>query len=101
MKRAILAALLCAAPVFAGQKVMSDASGNSIRLFDKPCANEAVLQQIRPEYRDQFQLAEVTTKAEGTIPACWIEDPDGDFYVMLVDGRNGFFQGSAFKPDGV
>jgi hypothetical protein len=106
MRRYILASLFAAGallaflslPAMAGQLVMQDGSGNVVRLFDRACTHGGVLALIRPEYRDRFLTAEVTIDRR-SIAACWIRDPDGDVYVMLEDGRNGFFEGRGFSDE--
>ena len=55
-----------------------------ITLFDTPCENKAVLDQIKPEYHQQFQAGMVVW-GEGKRELCWTIS-DGDVVILDETG---------------
>lgn len=60
---------------------------DSVRLTSEPCKNEAILNQIRPEYQDRFKagIAEVNGKK---YPMCWTAANE-DVFMLYEDGDKG------------
>jgi hypothetical protein len=85
MRSLICAALLCAAPSFAGDLVARDKDAQAeLRLMESKCSHGGTLAQLKEEYRDQFKNARLIV-GKTFIYACWIEK-DGTAIVLLEDG---------------
>lgn len=70
MRATLLAALLCAAPAFAGDYIARQGN-DSVRLTDKPCPAEVVA-KIMEQYRGEFlRLANVMWQGKPYV-ACWM-----------------------------
>jgi len=81
MKKLILIFALLSAPVFAAQMQAIVPSGAMVTLFDTPCKNAMVLEQIKPDYHTMFQAGRVTWSG-GERQLCWTIH-NGD--VIVVD----------------
>jgi hypothetical protein len=84
MKRIFLAALLTAGPAFA-DLVATNQRGDELRLMPVACANEAVLEQIKPEHRDKFQKAQASIGGK-TFAGCWVDTGEGAYLIFYADG---------------
>jgi hypothetical protein len=97
MRTLALSLLLLAGPALAGQRSLSG-SGNTLRLYDSPCVHAGTLGQIKPEWRDKFQKADLFVGKQ-RMYACWFLDEDGDVYVLVEDGSDSYFPWRLFKED--
>jgi hypothetical protein len=85
MRRLALILLLAAAPAVAGDLVQR-ASGAELRLENEPCADEATLAHIKPEFHAEFKAASGTVHGR-PFQACWIERL-GHAIVIFEDGSD-------------
>ena len=81
----------------AGQRVLTDPTGNEVRLFDMPCVHLDVLAKLKPAHHDKFQRAAVRIGSQ-SLKASWIED-QGGIYLMLESGGNARFDPADFADD--
>jgi hypothetical protein len=97
MRKLLLAValLLAAPPLFATQYLLEN-GGNSIRLYESPCVHAGTLAMIPPPLRGDFKKADVYLNGQ-RIYACWRHDEDGDFQVLLEDGRGAGFYRKSFR----
>jgi hypothetical protein len=72
---------------------------DSVRLYDTPCVNLAVLAHIHARYHDQMLRADAIVGGK-PFDACWIVDGDSA-HLMYEDGDQGLIPLTDFKPDGV
>jgi hypothetical protein len=68
---------------------------SSVRLYEKPRTNEAVLKLIPPQFRTRFQAA-VGLIAGARYEACWTKDPNGA-YLVYEDGDQGMVPAGDLK----
>jgi hypothetical protein len=95
MKFALLcAAALAAAPVMADELVASNGQ-DSVRLSDKPCSSETVLQQLTPKFREMMKEANAVVGGQ-QFRACWIVDGDAA-HLLYEDGDQGLIPLADFK----
>jgi hypothetical protein len=95
MKFALLcAAALIAAPVMADELVASNGQ-DSVRLSDKPCSSETVLQQLTPKFREAMREANATVGGQ-QFHACWIVDGESA-HLLYEDGDQGLIPLADFK----
>ena len=95
MKFALLcAAALAAAPVMADELVASNGQ-DSVRLTDKPCSSEQVLQKLTPKFRELMRDAKAVVGGQ-PFSACWIVDGDSA-HLLYEDGDQGLIPLSDFK----
>jgi hypothetical protein len=95
MKFALLcAAALIAAPALADEMVASNGQ-DSVRLTDKPCASEQVLQRVTPKVRDMMRDANATVGGQ-QFHACWVVDGDSA-HLLYEDGDQGLIPLADFK----
>ena len=95
MKFALLcAAMLAASPVMADELVASNGQ-DSVRLTDKPCSNEQVLQQLTPRARDMMKDANATVGGQ-QFRACWVVDGESA-HLLYEDGDQGLIPLTDFK----
>ena len=95
MRFALLcAAALLAAPAMADELVAKNGS-DQVRLTDSPCANEQVLNRIKPDYRSVMRDASATVQGE-TYKACWISNGEAA-HLLYEDGDQGVIPLSDFK----
>jgi hypothetical protein len=79
---------------------MRATNGNdSVRLFDTPCVNLAVLAHVTPRFHAEMRKAEATVGGR-EYAACWIVDGDSA-HLMYEDGDQGLIPLRDFKPDDV
>jgi hypothetical protein len=101
MKRILLAALLAAGaalPAFAEDAILK--SGNNvIRLYAAPCANDKVMAEILPEWRDKFRGAAAILDGENW-DACWIMTPALNEHLVFTDADEIELPARSFKSDG-
>ena len=95
MKFALLcAAALVAAPALADELVASNGS-DSVRLSDKPCSSEQVLQRLTPRFREVMRDATATVGGQ-MYRACWITNGDSA-HLLYEDGDQGIIPLADFK----
>ena len=96
MKSALLwaAAAMIAAPVLADELVASNGQ-DSVRLSDKPCSSDQVLQQLTPKFREQMKDASAVVDGQN-VRACWIVDGDAA-HLLYEDGDQGLIPLADFK----
>jgi hypothetical protein len=95
-KLIIVASMLGAIGVAAG--TMRFTAGNdTVRLFDTPCVELAVLAHIAPRYQAEMRKAEVTVGGQ-SLSACWIVDGESA-RLMYADGDQGLIRLTSFRPD--
>ena len=95
MKFALLcAAAFLAAPVLADELVASNGQ-DSVRLSDKPCTAETVLQRLTPKVRELMRDANATVNGQ-PFRACWIVDGDSA-HLLYEDGDQGLIPLTDFK----
>jgi hypothetical protein len=95
MKFALLcAAALFAAPVMADELVASNGQ-DSVRLLDKPCSSEPVLQRLTPRFREAMREAAAVVGGQ-PFRACWIVDGDSA-HLLYEDGDQGLIPLADFK----
>lgn len=82
----VCTAALLAAPAFADELVASNGS-DSVRLSDRQCASEKVLEQIPSEMRALLKDATATVNGE-TFKACWVADQQAA-HLVYEDGDQG------------
>lgn len=96
MKFALLCAAtaLAAAPALADELVASNGQ-DSVRLSDKPCLNERVLEQTTPPVREKMKDASAVVDGQ-SFRACWILD-GASAHLLYEDGDQGLIPLSDFK----
>lgn len=96
MKFAFLcaAAALAAAPALADELVASNGQ-DSVRLSDRPCSNDRVLQQLTPKFREAMRDANAVVGGQ-PFRACWIVDGDSA-HLVYEDGDQGLIPLADFK----
>src|SRR5689334_13297511 len=95
MKFALLcAAALLAAPAFADELVASNGL-DSVRLSDKPCSSEPVLQRLTPKAREMMREASAVVGGQ-PFRACWIVNGDSA-HLLYEDGDQGLIPLTDFK----
>lgn len=95
MKFALLcAAALVAAPVLADELVASNGQ-DSVRLSDKPCSSEQVLEHLTPKFRDLMRDANATVNGQ-PFRACWMVDGDSA-HLLYEDGDQGLIPLTDFR----
>jgi hypothetical protein len=85
MRHLALILLLAAAPALAGDLVYRSPNGG-LRLTDKPCTDQRILEQVKEEFRPQFKAA-IGTLRGNTFSACWMKR-DGLVLVLAEDGSD-------------
>jgi hypothetical protein len=82
----MIAALVAAGFAASAQAdmVASNASGDELRLREKPCAIASVLAAIKDEHRDKFRDGQATIGGK-TIRLCWVDTQEG-YYWLLPEG---------------
>ncbi|HUR90317.1 MAG TPA: hypothetical protein VMZ74_14615 [Ramlibacter sp.] len=90
----ICAAALVAAPVMADELVASNGQ-DSVRLSDKPCSSEPVLQLLTPKFRDAMREANAVVGGQ-QFRACWIVDGESA-HLLYEDGDQGLIPLADFK----
>ena len=95
MKFALLcAAALLAAPALADELVASNGT-DSVRLSDKPCSSEPVLQRLTPRFREVMREATASVGGQ-QYRACWITNGDSA-HLLYEDGDQGIIPLADFK----
>ena len=80
---------------------VAKAGDNKLRLMRTPCTNAGVLEQIKEEWHEKFQAAEVSVNGKN-IPGCWILNAEGAVFILFEDGQSISMPTSAFSiEDGV
>jgi hypothetical protein len=97
MKKLIIAASTMLAFGVAADTMRFAAGGDTVRLFDTPCVDLAVLANIAPRYHAEMRKAEVTVGGQN-LSACWIVDGESA-HLMYADGDQGLIRLTSFKPD--
>ena len=90
----LCAAALIAAPAWADE-VMASNGADSVRLSDKPCTSEQVLNRLVPGFRQQLREANAVVQGQ-PFKACWIVN-GGDAHLLYEDGDQGLIPLSEFK----
>jgi hypothetical protein len=85
MKRILIAAAMLAASIAMADLVATNPRGDELRLMPAACVNEAVLEQIKPEFRDKFQKAQASIGGK-TFAGCWVDTGEGAYIVFFSDG---------------
>jgi hypothetical protein len=70
---------------------------DSVRLYDTPCVNLAVLAHIHARYHDQMRRADAMVGSK-PFAACWIVDGDSA-HLMYEDGDQGLIPLTDFQRD--
>ena len=95
MKFALLcAAALMAAPVLADELVASNGD-DSVRLSDKPCSNQQVLERLTPNLRQLMRDANAVVNGQ-PFRACWVVDGDSA-HLLYEDGDQGLIPLTDFR----
>jgi hypothetical protein len=95
MKFALLcAAALLAAPVMADELVASNGN-DSVRLSDKPCSSEQVLQRLSPRVRELMRDANAVVNGQ-PFRACWVVNGDSA-HLLYEDGDQGLIPLTDFR----
>jgi hypothetical protein len=95
MKFALLcAAALLAAPALAEEVVASNGS-DLVRLSDRPCTSEQVLQRLAPALGPTLRAATAVVQGQ-SFNACWIIHGDAA-HLLYEDGDQGLIPLSDFK----
>lgn len=95
MKFALLcAAALLAAPAMADELVASNGQ-DSVRLTDKPCSSETVLQRLTPKFRELMRDANAVVNGQ-PFRACWIVHGDSA-HLLYEDGDQGLIPLTDFR----
>jgi len=97
----LLAAVLAvvASQVYAGDKVLSDQTGNSIRLKDAPCTSTAgTLATIPVGVRPNMKAATLHWQGKD-YAACWMLRDERTVFVFDESGDSGLLYRHAFKED--
>ena len=96
MKIALLCATaaLAAAPAFADELVASNGQ-DSVRLSDKPCSAEQVLQRLSPKVREMMRDANAVVSGQ-PFRACWVVNGDSA-HLLYEDGDQGLIPLTDFK----
>lgn len=103
MRSILCAALLCAAPVFAGDLVMKNkANGSELRLLDASCTHGETLGHLNEVWRPKFKNARILS-AKGHIEfyGCWIQHDAETAYVILQDGAEMMFPLAGFADPSI
>ena len=90
----LCAAALAAAPVLADELVASNGS-DSVRLTDRPCSSDQVLQQLTPKIREMMKDASATVGGQ-QFHACWVVDGESA-HLLYEDGDQGLIPLADFK----
>ena len=95
MKFALLcAAALLAGPALADELVASNGS-DSVRLTDKPCSSDQVLQRLTPRFREVMRDATASVGGQ-SFRACWVTNGDAA-HLLYEDGDQGIIPLADFK----
>lgn len=95
MKFALLcAAALIAAPVMADELVASNGQ-DSVRLTDKPCSSDQVLERLSPKARELMRDANAVVNGQ-PFRACWIVDGESA-HLLYEDGDQGLIPLTDFR----
>lgn len=101
LSKLILVLTLLVLPSFLVAKKVTDeleakAGDVVIRLAGTKCTSKVVLEQLKPEFHDQFRKAEIRAKSKPVV-GCWTLDATG-VYVIFEDGSQGYVPTEMFKP---
>lgn len=88
------AALIAVAPAMADELVASNGK-DSVRLSDKPCSSDKVLNQLSPNFRTLMRDASAVVSGQ-TFKACWVADGQAA-HLLYEDGDQGLIPLSDFK----
>ena len=89
-----VAAALLAAPAF-GQELIASNGKDSVRLSDKPCTSDKVLNQLKPGFRPMMKNANAVVSGQ-QFQACWVVEGDAA-HLLYEDGDQGLIPLSDFK----
>lgn len=95
-KRALSAALLCAAFSAQADDMLFRQGNTSVRLTQGPCAVPQAIVMLWGVVETEAKAAEVT-EGERKIAGCWVIDSDNDVAIVTEDGRGGYIPAAAFK----
>lgn len=90
----LCAAALAAAPALADELVASNGQ-DSVRLSDKPCSSDQVLQRLTPKLRQVMREANATVNGQ-PFRACWVVDGDAA-HLLYEDGDQGLIPLTDFR----
>ena len=88
------AAALLAAPAF-GQELVASNGKDSVRLSDKPCTSDKVLNQLKPGFRSMMKDAKAMVSGQ-QFQACWVIEGDAA-HLVYEDGDQGLIPLADFK----
>jgi len=91
-------ALMVCAEAIAATMVAQDRGGNVVRLFDRVCKTQAILDKLNAGIRDRFQDASFIYQGRD-LKACWAGGPDGLIYVVDEEGDVTRIPPHVFKPE--
>lgn len=95
MRFALLcAAALVAAPALADELVASNGN-DSVRLSNGPCTSQAVLNQLKPQFREAMHDATALVDGQ-SFKACWTVHGDAA-HLLYEDGDQGLIPLTDFK----
>ncbi len=89
-----VAAALFAAPAFADELVASNGK-DSVRLTDKPCTSEKVLNQLKPGFRTMMKDANAVVSGQ-QFRACWVIEGESA-HLLYEDGDQGLIPWADFR----
>jgi len=90
----VCAAALIAAPALADELVASNGN-DSVRLSNSPCTSKAVLDQLKPQFRETMHDATATVDGQ-SFKACWAVHGDSA-HLLYEDGDQGLIPLTDFK----
>jgi hypothetical protein len=96
MKMIIATVVLATAAASYADELVSSNGQDSVRLTDKPCSSDQVLQRLTPKFRELMRDANAVVKGVN-FAACWIVDGDSA-HLLYEDGDQGLIPLSDFKP---
>ena len=88
------AAAFLAAPAFAEDLVASNGK-DSVRLSDKPCTSQKVLNQLKPGFHSMMKDASAQVSGQ-SFQACWVVEGDAA-HLLYEDGDQGLIPLADFK----
>lgn len=88
------AAALLAAPAL-GQELIASNGKDSVRLTDRPCTSEKVLEQLKPGFRPMMRNASAVVQGKA-FQACWVVEGDSA-HLLYEDGDQGLIPLADFK----